>query len=59
MAMTWSEMRDYIWGHGWTPVKYMENGRIVLAWEHKETGRECQDLEDAYHNEHYLQETKR
>ena len=56
MAMTYEERRLYIVAHGWTPIAFREKGRPVHAWEHKESGRFCQDIEDAYHNEHYNQE---
>lgn len=59
MAVEWEIMRQYVWDHGWRPVKYQEQGRVVLAWEHKETDRFCQDLEDAYHCEHFKQETSK
>ena len=56
MAMTYEEMRLYIVKYGWTPIVYHESGYKVLAWEHKESKRFCQDIEDSYHNEHYNQE---
>ena len=56
MARTYEEHRVYVIEHGWTPISFRENGKKVHAWEHKETDRFCQDIEDAYHNEHYQQE---
>ena len=58
MALEWNYMAEYVTSRGWTTVAMREKGLKVLAWEHKETGRYCQDLEDAYHCEHYKQRTK-
>lgn len=56
MGMTHEQRRVYVMKFGWTPIVYKEKLRKVLAWEHKESGRFCQDIEDAYHCEHYKQE---
>ena len=58
MGLQYETMRQYIWDHGWRPVKMKEDGRVVLGWENKEHNRKCQDLEEAYHVTKYNKEVR-
>ena len=59
MAISYEEMRKFIWDLGWRTVPMLDGEKAVVGWKHELNKAFCQDIHQAYSVTKLRLETKR